>query len=169
MSRAFVKEDASGEDVVVTHRPPLPDGVPNLVTPAGLAALERERDERRHELQAIADSEPTPESRRKLTAAEEELELLLGRIATAQLVAPPHDRGAVDVGATVIVRYLTGPQAGRTAEFSLVGVDEADPLEGRVAFTAPVAQALLGKRVGADGAFKAGNAELVVRLESVSY
>lgn len=82
---------------------------------------------------------------------------------------PPHDRSAVDVGATVIVRYLTGPQAGRTAEFSVVGVDEADPLDGRVAFTAPVAQALIGKRVGADGAFKAGSVELVVRLESVSY
>lgn len=169
MSRAFVKEDASGEDVVVTHRPPLPDGVPNLVTPAGLAALEGERDERRHALQAVAASEPTPEGRRQLAAAEEELELLLGRIATAQVVVPPHDRSAVDVGATVIVRYLTGPQAGRTAEFSVVGVDEADPLDGRVAFTAPVAQALIGKRVGADGAFKAGSVELVVRLESVSY
>lgn len=169
MSRAFVKEDASGEDVVVTHRPPLPDGVPNLVTPAGLAALVSERDERQTELVALAASEPTPEGRRKLAAAEEELELLLGRIATAQVVAPPRDRDEAGVGATVVVRYLTGPQAGRAAEFSLVGVDEADPLEGRVAFTAPVAQALIGKRPGAESAFKAGDAEQTVRLKSVDY
>lgn len=169
MSRAFVKEDASGEDVVVTHRAPLPDGVPNLVTPAGLAALERERDERRHELEVLMASEPTPDGRRKLAAAEEELELLLGRVATAQVVGPPPDRDEAGVGATVTVRYLSGLQAGRTAEFTVVGVDEADPLEGLVAFTAPVAQALLGQRVGAEGAFMAGDTELRVRLERVSY
>lgn len=169
MSRAFVKEDASGEDVVVTHRAPLPDGVPNLVTPAGLTALERERDERRHELEVLMASEPTPDGRRKLAAAEEELELLLGRVATAQVVGPPPGRDEAGVGATVTVRYLSGPQAGRTAEFTVVGVDEADPLEGLVAFTAPVAQALLGQRAGAEGAFMAGDTELRVRLERVSY
>ena len=42
MSRAFIKEDADAEQVLVTPRPPLPEGVDNLVTPAGLAALEEE-------------------------------------------------------------------------------------------------------------------------------
>jgi transcription elongation factor GreB len=37
---------------------------------------------------------------------------------------------------------------GRAREIQIVGVDEADPAAGLVAFAAPLARALLGHRVG---------------------
>ena len=40
MSRAFVRDDADQERVLVPQRAPLPAGVPNLVTPSGLEALQ---------------------------------------------------------------------------------------------------------------------------------
>lgn len=169
MSRAFVKEDGGGEDVVVTHRPPLPPGVPNLVTPTGLAALERERDEKSAALAGLRTAADDAEAQRRLAGLEEELELLLERLASAELVASPADPREAGVGATVDIRYLDGPQAGRAARLVLVGVDEADPLEGKVAFTAPVAQALLGLRAGATATFLAGETPTEVRLERVDY
>jgi transcription elongation factor GreB len=38
--------------------------------------------------------------------------------------------------------------AGALCTFQLVGVDEANASEGRIAFVAPLARALLGKRTG---------------------
>jgi len=169
MSRAFVKEDADSEDVVITHRAPLPTGVPNLVTPAGLAALEAERDAKLAALEDLKAGESTGEATRRLAALEEELLLLLERLASAKLSPPPDDRKLAGVGAKVRVRYLGGPQAGQTSELLLVGVDEADPLEGRVAFVAPVAQALMGRREGEVVTFEAGENSLTVELESVAY
>jgi transcription elongation GreA/GreB family factor len=37
---------------------------------------------------------------------------------------------------------------GQIRELQIVGVDEADPAAGLVAFLAPLAKALLGRRVG---------------------
>jgi transcription elongation factor GreB len=39
-------------------------------------------------------------------------------------------------------------ESGKESEYAIVGVDEADPVSGRLAFTAPLSRALLGKRVG---------------------
>jgi transcription elongation factor GreB len=50
----------------------------------------------------------------------------------------------VRLGATVVVR----DSAGRQSRFQIVGVDEADGKTGRIAFVAPLARALLGRRVG---------------------
>lgn len=168
MSRAFVKEDASSEDVVVTHRAPLPAGVPNLVTPAGLLALEDERAAKLAELEGLRSGAESPEATRRMAALDEELVLLLERLASAKVVTPT-DPAVAGVGATVLVRYLSGPQAGQVTELALVGVDEADPLEGRVAFTAPVAEALIGQRAGQAVTFIAGDARTDVLLERVSY
>lgn len=169
MSRAFMREDADSEDVIVTHRPPLPEGTPNLVTEAGLAALEAERAARLQELADLAALEQTPEVTRRRARRDEELLLLLERLATATVAVPPRDRLVVGVGATVQVRHLNGPQLGQPSEFRVVGVDESDPLLGLVAFTAPAAQALLGRRQGDVTAYEAGGRRLEVRLERVTY
>jgi transcription elongation factor GreB len=42
MSRAFTRED-SWEDPIIPPRPPLPDGMPNYVTPRGLTLLREEQ------------------------------------------------------------------------------------------------------------------------------
>ena len=128
MSKAFTKDDRPDEPVVVRHRPPLPDGVPNYVTQRGLQAL-------RDQLAALEPTAPTAAARRS------ELEQ---RIATAVVAEPPAARDEIRFGARATLRA----QDGQTRQVQIVGVDEADPAAGSIAFVAPLARALLGRRVG---------------------
>ena len=142
MSKAFTKDDASTNPVVLPTRRPLPAGTPNYVTPRGLASL-------RAELQRLHDegSPPAQGDRNRAHAqlvTATRLRDLEERIASAVLVNPSdHPRDEVRFGARVTVRGETGERT-----YEIVGVNEADVEEGRIAFTAPFARALLGKRVG---------------------
>jgi transcription elongation factor GreB len=145
MSRAFVKEDASDERVVVPARAPLPEGAPNLVTASGLRALHAERAELEAERRRIDTEGSAGDRARALLVVDERSEALEARIASARLAPPPSDPCAdVAVGSEVHVRR----DDGRALRFRIVGVDESDPAEGLIAFTAPIAAALLGLRVG---------------------
>jgi len=123
VSKAFTKDDRPDEPVVVRHRAPLPDGVPNYVTPRGLQALRAE----------LAAAEPG--ARR----SEQER-----RIAAAVPAPPPVDRDEIRFGARVTMRDRNGD----IRQVQIVGVDEASPAAGLIAFVAPLARALLGRRVG---------------------
>ena len=145
MSRAFVRDDADQERVLVPQRAPLPAGVPNLVTPSGLGALQRERDERVREREALTADADASDRTRRLTVVREVLEQLDDRLASARVVVPAEKgQDVATLGATVTVRF----DDGETSTFRIVGVDEADPLEGLVAFTAPMAAAVADRRVG---------------------
>lgn len=122
MSKAFTKDDRPDEPLVVRRRASLPEGVPNYVTPRW-ARLLRER------LAAATG------------AHRAELER---RIATAVVAAAPGERDEIRFGARVKLR--SGDGQSRTIE--IVGVDEADPGVGLIAFVAPLARALLGRRAG---------------------
>ena len=123
MSKAFTKDDRPEEPVVVRHRQSLPEGLPNYVTRRGLQGL---RD-------LLGATEPG--------VRRAELER---RIATAVVAPPPADRDEIRFGA----RVKTRDAAGALREIQIVGVDEADAGKGLVAFLAPLARALLGRRAG---------------------
>ena len=157
MSRAFVKEDARTDAELVLPRPPLPDGVENLVTPRGWRLLHEERDAllaEREGAGATAD------------ALEERLEALLARIASARVTAPDDRDGVVRFGATVDVDVLGGGRTG-TQRLTLVGVDEADPTTGRVAFVSPIGRALLGARVGQEVTIDAAGGQRRWRVRAI--
>lgn len=171
MSRAFVKEDASNEQIIVPARAPLPDDRPNLVTPRGLALLQQEQAdlEREHdELQAAALSDAG--RARELAVNEERLAMLLDRLASIELVpAPAAPVREVVFGATVTLRTLTGKFADEENRFTVTGVDEADLAGDHVAFTAPLVQAVMGHAVGDEVKLKVGPAEqtlLILSLET---
>lgn len=166
MSRAFVKEDASQEPLFVPQRAPLPEGEPNLVTSRGLRLLEEELaqlQERQRELDAAGDE--LPERSEQLHVVNEQLSDLEDRLATAKVVPVPDDPQLVQVGATVTTR----DEGGREMSFRIVGVDEANPLEGLVSFVAPTAAALLGRRVGEQARAQTGRGEQTLEILAVSY
>ena len=123
MSKAFTKDDRPDEPVTVRHRPSLPEGVPNYLSERGLAALRT----------SLAAAEPGP-----LRAALEQ------RLASAVAAPPPADRDEIRFGAQVRLRA----EDGQLRSVRIVGVDEAEPGQGQIAFVAPLARALLGRRVG---------------------
>jgi transcription elongation factor GreB len=134
VSKAFTKDDGPAEAPVSRRRAPLPERAPNYVTARGLRAL-------RAELAQLGAAAPSSEGSDGLAAWRSELEK---RIATAVIAPPPEHRDEVRFGAIVRVRGAEG----QTRELQIVGVDEADAGRGLLAFTAPLARALLGRRVG---------------------
>lgn len=161
MSRAFVREDAGVEAEVVTPRAPLPEGSPNLVTPRGWQllleereALELERDRQRAEGGAT-------------DALVDRLGALATRIAGAQVVETDVGDGIVRFGARVGIVQLGPGTAAAPRSITIVGVDEADPATGRIAYLSPVAAALVGARVGDLVSVAAAGAERRLRVLSV--
>ena len=144
MSRAFTKEDDGGAELLVVPRAPLPAGARNYVTPRGLRQLQVEHAALEQERTALESSEAADRVARMNALAQRAGELQV-RLASAELVDPraqPHDD--VRFGAQVRVRH----ESGQESQYRIVGVDEADATLGLVAFSAPLARALLGKRVG---------------------
>jgi transcription elongation factor GreB len=145
VSKAFTKDDTPDEPPVLRPRAPLPEGVTNYVTARGLQALHDERKRIDAERAGLDASVDPAERARAVAALAARLAELDERIASATLIdarAQPHDE--VRFGAAV--RVVSEGTASRT--YQIVGVDEADVARGRIAFVAPLARALLGKRVG---------------------
>lgn len=162
MSKAFTKNDDTGAPPFVPRRAPLPPGQPNYVTARGLALLRAELVSLRAEQArrgTSADGAPDTTLLERLAELEE-------RLAASELVTPPHPPPAeVRFGAVVTVRT----EAGTERTFSIVGVDEADADSGRIAFVAPLARALLGKRPGDVATVRAPHGEEELELVRVWY
>ncbi|HRH68645.1 MAG TPA: GreA/GreB family elongation factor [Flavobacteriales bacterium] len=155
MSRGFVREDDQEEAPFVPPRAALPAGVPNHVTPRGLELLLAERVSLEAERSAVSGSDD--ERRRENAVIDGRLDLLNERIATARVVEKaPGPQREVRFGNSVRFRYKNGPQEGAERTFTIVGVDEASLAELRIAFVAPVARALIGKRIGDLAEFQLG-------------
>jgi len=148
VSKAFTKEEAHDEPVVAP-RAPLPEGSPNYVTPRGLRLLRAELAEIDAEAARLAAGASEDDERRRLAIVAQRRAELVERIAGAELVSPGRQaRDAVRFGATVVLRVLHDDGTTTERRLQIVGVDEADPAQGRVAFTAPIAREVLGCTVG---------------------
>ena len=138
MSRAFVKEhedDTAGSELpdrlVSPHR--------NLVTPAGLAAIEAGL----HRLGEQISAARGRDDRAALGPLQRDLRYWSLRRASAEVVPPGGDHSKVRFGSHVTLRG-----AGTDLRLQIVGEDEAAPSEGRLSWVSPVAQGLLGATVG---------------------
>lgn len=132
---------------------PLPPG-PNLVTARGLRLIAAKVAELDAALAAAAG-----EAQRK--AIRRDLKYWTTRAATAQLApVPAGDEAAFGTQ----VRYRLD---GQEATVAIVGADEAEPAAGRIAFTAPLARALIGLGAGEAGDF-AGRPVTVLAVAPLS-
>jgi len=148
MSRGFVKEEDQEEPPFIPPRAALPPGAINYVTPEGYKGLLKEREKLETKLSNL-EMEDDKERRHARATLSGSLNLLNERISSARILKPleqPQDE--TRFGARVKFKILTGKQKGTIHEFQLVGVDEADIKEYKIAFIAPIARALTGKRVG---------------------
>ena len=144
MSKAFTKDDDGSEaPVVLPRRAPLPAGTPNYVTERGLAALTAELAAERSRRQSLLQEQAEPRSLAEQALGIAELEARLASAVLVDKARQPRDQ--VRFGARVTVRSLS---AGSERRYRIVGVDEANAALGDLAFVAPLARSLLGKRVG---------------------
>ena len=166
MSKAFTKEDAVDTAVVVPGRAPLPAGASNYVTPRGLELLRAESRElarERTEAESGLDGADRIHALAVLNRRKADLD---DRLASAVLVSAPEEPGdEVRFGAEVRVRG----EDGRERSYQIVGVDEANPGAGRIAFLSPLARALLGRRVGDAATVRTPRGDEELELLAVSY
>jgi transcription elongation factor GreB len=170
MSSAFLKNETADAPVVIPARAPLPPGTPNYVTPHGLDLLRAEltdlETERAH-LQATSVDDQNERSR--------QLALLNGRIAnlnqriSSSKVVNTHEQDSVRFGATVSLAIQSGKLAGTKRRFTIVGVDEANAAKELIAFTAPLARVLQGKRVGETVSWPPSQGQQVMEIVNISY
>lgn len=144
MSTAFVKEE-SAETAAETHLPDRPISPhPNLVTEAGLKALEAQLQQAREGVEAAAGIEDVNEKRRQTAIPLRDFRYFAERVRTAQVMPAPASNDVVAFGSTVTFSR----DDGRVQTYRIVGEDEADPKAGSISFVSPVARGLMGKGVG---------------------
>jgi transcription elongation GreA/GreB family factor len=144
LSVAFTKEESAetASETLLPDRPISPH--PNLVTEAGLKALEVQFREAREAYEAVQQIDDVNERRRQAAAPLRDVRYFAERLRTAQLVSDPTSTDTVAFGSTVT---FSRPD-GRVQRYRIVGEDEADPKAGSISFVSPVAKSLLGKAVG---------------------
>lgn len=125
MSKAFTKEDAGTEEVLLPPRPRSATGEKRYITPEGYQALQEK----------LAAPTTPPRRVQQLTAILDEV----------KVVAPePPDEEHVYFGAWVTLE----DEEGQETTYRLVGADEADVRAGRLSIESPLARALLGRELG---------------------
>jgi transcription elongation factor GreB len=148
-----------GEDDDDAGQPPLPAGTKNYITPAGYARLRAElvrlMDVDRPEMVRVVSWAASNGDRsengdyiygkRRLREIDRRIRFLTKRLDIAEIVDASLHAGSDQVffGATV-----TYEVAGVERMITIVGVDETEPLEGRISWVAPIARALVKARAG---------------------
>ncbi|HEY4199188.1 MAG TPA: transcription elongation factor GreA [Devosiaceae bacterium] len=144
MSVAFTKEESAetASETVLPDRPVSTE--PNLVTEAGLRALEAQRDAARAAYEAAGAIDDVNEKRRQAAGPSRDLRYYSERVRTAQLMPDPASADIVAFGHKVTFSR----DDGRVQTYRIVGEDEADPKAGSISYTSPIARLLMGKSTG---------------------
>jgi transcription elongation factor GreB len=174
MNKAFVKE--SDDDDELDASPAIPPGTRNYITPEGHRRLKDELlhliDAERPEVVKIVSWAASNGDRsengdyiygkRRLREIDRRIRFLTKRLDLAEVVDPSVHHGSDQIffGATVCYEN----QAGEQRTITIMGIDELDPLKGKISWISPVARALTKAREGDSVVLKtpAGTDELTI-------
>src|SRR4051794_26057350 len=180
MNKAFVKESGE-EDELDAAAPAIPAGTKNYMTPAGHRHMKEELlhliDVDRPEVVRIVSWAASNGDRsengdyiygkRRLREIDRRIRFLTKRLDLAAVVDPSVHHGSDQIFFGATVTYEN--QAGEEHTVTIVGIDELDPLNGKISWISPVARALTKAREGDSVTLRtpAGVDELTIL--SVSY
>ena len=161
MNKAFVKEsDDADDDAADAALPAIPAGTKNYMTPAGHLRMKNELlqliDTDRPEVVKIVSWAASNGDRsengdyiygkRRLREIDRRIRFLTKRLDLAQVVDPSVHFGNDQIFFGATVRYQN--QAGEEHVVTIVGIDELDPLHGKISWISPVARAMTKSREG---------------------
>jgi len=161
MNKAFVKESEDGDDDDAgPEAVALPKGTRNYITREGYERLRAElahlmNEERPNVVQVVSWAASNGDrsengdylyGKKRLREIDRRMRFLTRRLEIAEVVDPAlqPNRDQVFFGATVV--YCD--KAGEEFRVTIVGVDEAEPLRGKISWISPVARALIKAREG---------------------
>jgi transcription elongation factor GreB len=154
MSKAFTKEtDREEEDEV--QEASIPKGLKNYMTLKGYQSLRKELENlvkvERPEVVSVVSWAASNGDRsengdyiygkKRLREIDRRIRFLTKRLESAEVINPATqpNKDQVFFGATVLYEN----QEGEQTEVTIVGIDEADPLHGKISWISPVAKALI--------------------------
>ena len=162
MNKAFVKESGGDDDDddLGGGLPPIPPGAKNYMTPQGyqrireelLQLIDIERPEVVKVVHWAASNGDRSENgdyiygKRRLREIDRRIRFLTKRLDLAEVVDPAVHHGSDQVFFGATVTYLNS--AGSEHTVTIVGIDELDPLHGKISWVSPVARALTKAREG---------------------
>jgi len=160
MNKAFVKESDHEDDDDLPQAQALPAGTKNYMTPEGYERLRAELTqlmnvERPAVVQVVSWAASNGDrsengdylyGKKRLREIDRRMRFLTKRLDIAEVVDPTAqpNRDQAFFGATVV--YVD--KAGEEHTVTIVGVDEAEPLAGKISWISPVARALIKAREG---------------------
>lgn len=161
MNKAFVKEsDDDGDEDLAPENVRLPPGTKNYITTEGYNRLRAEftrlmNEERPEMVQIVSWAASNGDrsengdylyGKKRLREIDRRVRFLTKRLEIAEVVEPSSqpNKDQVFFGATVVY----SDKAGEEFRVTIVGVDEAEPLLGKISWISPVARALTKAREG---------------------
>lgn len=140
--------------------PPIPAGAKNYMTPAGHARMKNELlnliDVERPEVVQIVSWAASNGDRsengdyiygkRRLRQIDGRIRFLTKRLDLAEIVDPTVHYGNEQIFFGATVHYET--QSGSSHTVTILGIDEIDPLNGKISWISPVARVLTKAREG---------------------
>ena len=159
MSKAFTRETESNDDDE-PGLPPLPAGGKNYITPSGYMRLRAELleliDNERPRIVEIvhwaASNGDRSENgdylygKKRLREIDRRIRFLTQRLEIAEVTDPSVHHGSDQVFFGATVTYVDEQGVERTV--TIMGIDEADSLQGQVSWISPISRALLKAREG---------------------
>jgi transcription elongation factor GreB len=160
---------------------PLPAGVRNLITPAGLARLQDElrhltRVERPRVVEIVSWAAGNGDrsengdylyGKKRLREIDRRIRFLTKRIEIAEPVDPLAQRSGDRIYFGATVGYVN--ERGEEITVTIVGADEIDTERGRISWISPVARALLKAQVGDCVTVRTPSGADVLEVLTVSY
>ena len=160
MNKAFVRESDGDDEEALSPSLKLPPGSKNYITPAGHARLKEELEqlvkrERSNVVEIVAWAASNGDrsengdyiyGKRRLREIDRRIRFLTKRLDIAEVVDPLRqgDNDQVFFGAQVTI----ADSGGEENTYTIVGVDEADVMRGRISWISPLARALIKSREG---------------------
>ncbi|MDH5204546.1 MAG: transcription elongation factor GreB [Hylemonella sp.] len=159
MSKAFTRESEADEDDDL-QLPSLPAGGKNYITPAGYARLRAELMELiDHERPKVVDVVHWAASngdrsengdylygKKRLREIDRRIRFLTKRLEIAAVSDPALHHGSDQIFFGATVTYVDS--TGRERTITIMGIDEADNLQGEVSWVSPIARTLLKAHAG---------------------
>ena len=155
MSVAF-RRDSDEEHLEPKFELPIAPG-PNFVTPVGMAQIEARVASLELALEQALEAGGTEDAVKEL---KRDLRYWRQRFSSA-IPAPAPAAGMVGIGTAVTFNLR-----GKSQTMTITGHDEADPAARKIAFSSPLARALLGLEQGDFADF--GGGEDAIEVEAVS-
>lgn len=160
MNKAFVKESDGDDDDQESSAPAIPAGAKNYMTPQGyqrikdelLHLIDVDRPEVVRVVSWAASNGDRSENgdylygKKRLREIDRRIRFLTKRLDAAEVVDPSLHHGSDQVFFGATVTYEN--DAGIETTVTIVGIDEFDPLNGKISWISPVARTLTKAREG---------------------